>query len=331
MSAERPGVADVSVSVVNTSSRDLLLACLASLEDDPGRRCRVEVVALDNASDDGSADAVRERFPAVRLIEHDERRGFGENHNTVIRSTSGRYVLVLNEDTTLEPGSLDRMVAYMDAHPEVAALGPRIIYPDGRPQASAWRFPTPATVAFGTLTLAKVGMVQSRGGRPRRVDWAMGCALLLRRAALDRVGLFDEQFFIYSEETDLCRRLAEAGCETHYYPAVTVVHHESRFSARIPERRINEMWRSRRRYWAKHHSPLGARAAAVMMGAQYAARAAAATALLRLPERARPPAVGPTAPASFLLHARNAWRPPGPGLRELAEEWNRRRAVETST
>jgi GT2 family glycosyltransferase len=202
------------------------------------------------------------------------------------------------------------MVAHLDANPRVAALGPRLVYPDGRPQASAWRFPSPATAALGLLTLGRAGVVQSEGGDARDVDWAMAAALLLRREALDAVGLFDEEFFIYSEETDLSRRLRAAGWRTQYFPHVTVVHHESQFSAGIPERRINEMWRGRHRYWSKHHSAAGAAAAAICTGAQYAARA-----LLRARDR--------DFSARMRLHARDAIRVRGPGLRELAEAWNR--------
>jgi N-acetylglucosaminyl-diphospho-decaprenol L-rhamnosyltransferase len=300
---------DVSISLVNTNSRELLLACLESL-----RGVEAEIVVLDNASEDGSAAAVRERFPEAQLIEQRRRAGFGANHNTVIRATTGRYVFVLNEDTTSDDWGFDRMVAHLDANPRVAALGPRLVYPDGRPQSSAWRFPGPWAAALGLVTLGRAGILQSGGSRTRDVDWAMAAALLVRREALDEVGLFDEEFFIYSEETDLCRRLRRAGWRTQYFPAVTVVHHESQFSAGIPERRINEMWRGRHRYWEKHHSTLGARLAAILTGAQYALRA-----LLRAGDR--------DFAARMRLHARDAIRVTGPGLRELAEEWNRAHAV----
>ena len=258
---------------------------------------------------------MRERFPNVRLIEQRHRAGFGANHNTVIRATTGRYVFVLNEDTTSDDWGFERMVAHLDANPRVAALAPRLVYPDGRVQSSAWRFPTPATAALGLLTLGRAGILQSGGSETRDVDWAMAAALLLRRDALegagsDGVGLFDEDFFIYSEETDLCRRLRGAGWRTQFFPAVTVVHHESQFSAGIPEQRINEMWRGRHRYWAKHHSGVGARVAALFTGAQYALRG-----LLRARDR--------DFAARMRLHARDAIRVSGPGLRELAEDWNR--------
>jgi GT2 family glycosyltransferase len=299
----------ISVSLVNTNSRALLLACLDSLRGE-----QAEIVVLDNASEDGSTDAVRERFPDVRVVAQDFRAGFGANHNTVIRATDGRYVYVLNEDTTADDWGFERMARYLDEHPRVAALGPRIVYPNGRHQASAWRFPTPAASLLGLPTLGRVGITQSRGNEPRAVDWVMGAALLLRREALEEVGLFDEGFFIYSEEVDLQLRLRRAGWEVHYFPGVTVVHHESQFSAEIPERRINEMWRSRHRYWRKHHSPLGARVAALSTGLQYALRAGLA------PAAGRDPAFA----GRMRLHVRDAWRVTGPGLRELAEEWNGR-------
>jgi GT2 family glycosyltransferase len=271
-------------------------------------------VVLDNASEDGSVEAVRERFPDVRVIAQRRRAGFGANHNTVIRSTSGAYVYVLNEDTTADDWGLERLAQYLDRHPRVAALGPRLVYPDGRHQDSAWRFPTPTVAALGLVTLGRAGVKQSHGTSPRPVDWVMGAAILLRRSALDEVGLFDEDFFLYSEEVDLCLRLRRAGWEVHYVPEVTVVHHESQFTAELPERRINEMWRSRHRYWRKHHSAAGARVAALATGAQYAVRAALA------PLAREDAGFGPR----MRLHTRDSLRVDGPGLRELAEEWNGR-------
>ena len=300
---------DVAVSIVNTNNRDLLLACLESL-----RSVDAELVVLDNASEDGSADAVRERFPHVRVIAQTFRTGFAANHNTVIRASDSRYVYVLNEDTTSSDWGLARMVAFLDANPRAAALGPRLVYPDGGHQPSAWRFPGPGTSLLGLPTLGRVGIVQSTGRHPRRVDWVMGAALLLRREALDEVGLFDEGFFLYSEEVDLCRRLRAAGWDIWYFPSVTVVHHESQFSADIPARRIHEQWRSRHRYWRKHHSAVGARLAAVATGAQYALRGAAAALSRR----------DPAFRARMRLHAQDSWHVHGPGLRELAEEWNGR-------
>ena len=226
---------DLSVSIVNTNSRELLLACLDSLAGTDA-----ELVVLDNASEDGSAEAVRDRFPEVRVIAQPYRAGFGANHNTVIRATTGRYVYVLNEDTTAGDWGFGALTAYLEDHPRVAALGPRIVYPDGHLQDSAWRFPTPLVSTVSLATLGRLGVTQSRGEEPRAVDWVTGAAIVLRREALDEIGLFDESFFLYSEEVDLQARLHRAGWEVHYFPRVSVVNNESQFSDKIQERRINE-------------------------------------------------------------------------------------------
>jgi N-acetylglucosaminyl-diphospho-decaprenol L-rhamnosyltransferase len=317
---------DVTVSIVNHSARDALVALLDSLAAELDGPLDVEAVVLDNASDDGSLDAVRERFPWARVIAQTHRAGFGANHNRVIRETSGRYVYLLSPDARVEPGSLVRLGAYMDTNPRVGAVAPRLRYPDGRAQPSAWRFPTPTTALLGTFTLSRLGVVQSGGADPRRVDWAMGAALLLRRAALDDVGLFDEGFFLYSEETDLCLRLAQAGWETHFLPAVTVVHAASSLRGEFARERIAEEWRSRHRYWRKHQSPAGARLAALATGAQYAARAGVAGALVRLGSRR----FDASFPERMREHARRAFgRADGPGLRELAERWNEKHAPQS--
>jgi GT2 family glycosyltransferase len=305
-------VTDLTVSIVNTNGRDLLLACLESLQRGIDGDVSVEIVVLDNASEDGSADEVRRRFPTVRLIEQGFRAGFPANHNTVIRATSGRYVLVLNEDVASDDWGFARLIAVLDGNPGVGALGPKLVYPDGRQQASAWRFPSPLVSVLGIPTAGQVGIRQSDGDEPRSVDWVMGAAILLRRSALEEIGLFDESFFIYFEEVDLCLRLRRGGWEIRYFPSMTVVHHESQFSADIPERRINEMWQGRHRYWRKHHTALGARIAALATGAQYLA--AGTLGFFR----------GDAYRTSMRLHARNAWRVAGPGLRELAEAWNAR-------
>ncbi len=319
---------DVAVAIVNTSSRDLLLACLESLEADRERRVDAEFFVLDNASDDDSVERVRERFSWVRIFEQPYRTGYGANMNTIYARSTGRYFYVLNEDTISAPGSLDALVAYMNANPRVAAVGPKIVYPDGRLQPSAWRFPSPGRAMLGVLTLGRAGVVQSGGERARRVDWAMGCALLLRREALEQVGLFDPQLWMYVDETDLCRRLEDAGWETHYVPDVVVVHHVSQFTTEIPERRIVEHWRSRKKYWRKHHSAVGVRVATALTGLQYALRAGAVAVFRRLPRSGTSPYADRALETRLRLHVRNAWfGETGPGIAEIARDWNVRHGV----
>jgi hypothetical protein len=302
-------VMDLSVSIVNANSREALLACLESMYRGMSEDVDVEIVVLDNASDDGSAGVVRRLFPQVRVIEQKLRAGFGANQNTAIRATSGRYVYLVNPDTSSDDWGFARLVAELDRHPRVAALGPRLVYPDGEQQESAWRFPTPRVSLVGLATLGRVGSVQSVGQLARSVDWVMGSALALRREALDEIGLFDESFFMYFEETDLCLRLRKAGWDVWYFPELTVVHQKAESTTDLPERRINEWWRGHHQYWRKHHSPAGARVAALAMGARYAGAA------LRARDAAHR--------ARMRLHARDSVRVIGPGLRELADEWNR--------
>jgi GT2 family glycosyltransferase len=317
-------MARVAVLIVSMDTRDDVLACLESLQGEAD----TEIVVLDNLSTDGTVEAIRERYPGVRVIEAERRAGFGANNNVLIRATTAPYVYLLNPDTVSEPGSVARLAEVLDASPSVAAVGPHVVFGDGREQDTAWQFPSPATCVRGALTLGRGGITQSGGDAPRRVGWAMACALLVRRSALDSVGLFDEGFFLYSEETDLERRLADAGYGVVWTPAVTVVHYQGRSTAAVPERRVNEQWRSRQRYWVKHHSPTGRRIAAFALGVQFALLAVIGSVLLRLPARLRPVPVAPADPAVWRLSARNAFLGVrGPGLEELATEFNSRRAA----
>jgi len=314
----------VAIAIVSMETRDDVLACLDSLTAERD----VEIVVLDNASTDGTADAIRERHPGVRVIEQPFRAGFGANNNTLIRATTAPYVYLLNPDTLSEEGSVRRLADVLDRHRRAAAVGPRVVFGDGRVQDTAWRFPSPVTCLRAAVTLGRGGITQSDSPKPRRVDWAMACALMVRRSALDEVGLFDEGFFMYSEETDLERRLADAGWEVRFTPAVTVVHHQGRSSAGVPERRVNEQWRARDRYWLKHHSALGRRIATTALGIQYGLLAAIGLVLLRLPTGLRPVPVAPSDPGTWWLSAQNAFvGVRGPGLEELAAEFNSRRAA----
>jgi GT2 family glycosyltransferase len=317
-------MARVAIAIVTMDTRDDVLACLASLTTEGD----TEIAVLDNASTDGTVEAIRAAYPDVRVIAQEHRAGFGANNNTLIRATTAPYVYLLNPDTVSEEGSVRRLADVLDRERRAAAVGPRVVFSDGRVQDTAWRFPSPLTCVRAAVTLGRGGITQSSSATPRVVEWAMACALMVRRSALDEVGLFDEGFFMYSEETDLERRLADARWEIRYTPAVTVVHHQGRSTAAVPERRVNEQWRGRERYWLKHHSVLGRRVAATAIGVQYALLTAIGTALLRLPERLRPVSVAPADPATWRLTARNAFRGvQGPGLEELAAEFNSRRAA----
>ncbi|HEY5294653.1 MAG TPA: glycosyltransferase [Gaiellaceae bacterium] len=317
-------VATLAVSIVSHCNRALLIQSLAALDralDDVD----ADVVVLDNASGDGSPEAVRAAFPNVRLVERGTRAGFGENHNRVARGTRSRFLLLLNDDTVVRPDAVRVLLAYLDAQPQVAAVGPRIVSRDGRVQETAWRLPSPLACAMFALGPGRRGWVQSWGTRPHPVGALSGCALLLRRDAFERVGLFDERFFMYAEDLDLCERLRRAGHEVHYVPGAEVVHDGQQSSAAFPERRLNEHWRSLHIYWGKHHRPLGARIAATATAMGLAENAAITELASRLPPRLRPARVTSWRNEGFGRSARLALRGPnGHGLRELAEEFNLR-------
>jgi N-acetylglucosaminyl-diphospho-decaprenol L-rhamnosyltransferase len=307
-------MSDVTVSIVNANSRDVLLGCLESL-----RATDAEVVVLDNASDDGSVDTVRGRFPEVRVIAHELRAGFGANQNAVIHSTRGPYVFVLNPDTRVPPGTVEALAAYLDAHPNVAIVGPELRDFHGRQQGSAWRLMSIPVQLAWALTLGRRGAVVSRGTEPRSVGAVSASAMLVRREVVERVGLFDESYFMYSEEADLARRVHALGFEVHYFPGVHVLHKGQETTAQLPERQINEVWRSLDVYLSRYHGRFSARLLRWLTGLGYALAYAVARAL---PRRT-------WAPAIYRLHVRNAFRGTrDPGLRELADDWNagRRRA-----
>jgi N-acetylglucosaminyl-diphospho-decaprenol L-rhamnosyltransferase len=318
---------DITISLVNTNNRELLLDCLRSLESAASETV-LQTIVVDNASTDGSAAAVREGFPEVEVVERHHRHGFGANHNQAIARARGRFVLILNEDTILHEGMLDRMRGFMDQHPEVGACGPKILNPDGSQQPSAFRFPTPARVALTTLTLQRRGWIQSQPDHIVRVDWVCGAAILARLPALRAIGGFDEQLFIYSEDPDLCLRMREAGYATAYFPYASLVHFENATTGGVPERRIAQMERSRALYARKHHGAAGEYAVRGMTAATFAARAAAARALLTVPGGARLKRVDEDAPRRFTAHVRAALRPGAmPDIEQAAEEFNEQQAA----
>jgi GT2 family glycosyltransferase len=313
---------DISISLVNTNNRELLLACLATLPA-AAREVTLETILIDNASTDGSAEAVREAYPDVQVVAREHRHGFGANHNEAIHRATGRYVLILNEDTELHEGCLDVLVRFMDQNPRVGAAGPRILNPDGSDQPSAFHFPSPGRVALTTLTLQRAGWIQSGGEKPRRVDWVCGAAIIARRAALNAIGGFDERLFIYSEDPDLCLRLRDVGYVTAYVPMASLVHHENATTSGVPERRIYQMERSRALYTRKHHGKAGELAVRGLTASAFGARAAIAKALLTVPGGERLKPLDPDAPAQFLTHVRAAVDPDGrPGIEEAAADFN---------
>lgn len=304
---------ELSYCVVNTNGREHLLSCLAAIEHTRPAGVPHETIVLDNCSDDGSVAAVRAAGHDVRLIALDRRTGKAQNDSTLLRAARGRLCLLLNEDAELCTGAPAALIEALAADPCAAAAGARLLTSAGAPTACAWRLPGLAVALAGALFLHRAFTVQSGGGRTRRVGWVQSSAMLVRREAAAGVDFLDPDFFVYSDETDFCKRLHDAGWEILHVPQARAVHHDQLGtdlgSAR---RRIVEFHRGRDRYLRKHHTR-AARLAVRALGVWfYLVRAGAALALAGHD------------PRRYLLQAAQEAAPGrGEGLREGAERYNR--------
>lgn len=222
-------IPSIAIAIVNYNTREHLRVCLTSVASE---QCE-EVVVVDNASSDGSVEMVRSVYPWVRLLANEVNCGYGAAANQAIASCSSRYVLLLNSDTLLGPGAHQALGNYLDQHPQAAIVGPRLLNPDGTPQASCFPFPTPLQTLLresGLATLVRYlpglqhDYLAMSQGRTRVVPWVLGAALTIRREAFEAVGGFDNSFFMYFEEVDLCYRLHTAGWEVHFTSVASVTH-----------------------------------------------------------------------------------------------------------
>jgi N-acetylglucosaminyl-diphospho-decaprenol L-rhamnosyltransferase len=304
--------------VVNTNGRAELLACLDAIERTHPQGIAHEVLVLDNASEDGSAEAVRAAGHDVRLIALDRRTGKAANDTRLLREARGRFCLLLNEDAELMDGCARALLDALDGEPSAAAAGAQLITSHGRPTACAWRLPDVAWALAAAVFLHNRVAVQSRGTDMRQVGWAQSSALLVRRAAAEQVGWFDPAFFVYSDETDFCRRLRDAGWAILFVPQARAIHHDQLSTdTAAMRRRIVEFHRGRDFYFRRHRMPLARLAWRVCWTWAYLVRAAAAAVL---------PGHDPR---RYLLHARQqAFPGRGEGIREAAEAYNRGREAE---
>ena len=300
---------ELSYCVVNTNGREYLLACLAAIEATHPAGVEREILVLDNASTDGSADAVRALGGEVQLIEQPRPTGKAANDSLLMERAKGRYCLLLNEDSEVKPGTASVLMAALDADPQAAAATPQLLGSDGAPYPCAWRFPGVGTALAGALFLHRWLTVQSTGKVTRRVDWAQSSALMVRREAAAQVGFMDPDFFVYYDECDFAKRLAEAGWHDLFVPGAAAVHHDqlsSDLAVGLP--RIVEFHRNRDLYVRKHHGRIAALAVRGLTAWSYALRALAATVI-------------PGQPAEiYRAHARQALFPArGAGIKERAE------------
>lgn len=254
---------DVSVVVVSWNTRDLTLACLKSLEvETANSRTTVETVVVDNASTDGTVEAIRREYPDARVVACDTNTGFAAGCNRAIPMVKGRYILLLNPDAELACGALDRMTGFLDATPKAAAVGASLVSPDGEPQFSCGRFLTPLNQFAETIGIgARLPFRALRRSYAQHelietaveVDWVVGACLALRREALERVGPLDERFFMYSEDEDLCYRLRLDGWSVWLLPHMRVRHVGGGAAVQALDRMRAEARMSQAAFIRKHH------------------------------------------------------------------------------
>lgn len=268
----------VSVIVISFNTRDLLRECLTSLCEECARLSEgfsAEILVVDNASRDGSADMVAAEFSRagtpVRLIRSDVNLGFGVANNRAIEVAEGRYLVLLNSDAFFHSGALARAIAHMDADTSTGVGGARLVGRDGGWQPAARMFPSIMRDAFVLTGLASrfplsrffaaAERTWADPAVPAEVDWVTGAFMILRRAALEKTGLFDPAFFLYYEEVDLCHRVKDAGFQVRYWPDIVVTHLHGESSRQIGEHVFSEsesqvvLWRMRSMllYYRKHH------------------------------------------------------------------------------
>ena len=244
------------VLIVSWNTRDLLRDCLQSLQ--PGAHPDWDVLVVDNASADDSVAMVRSTFPTVRLIENAVNVGYARANNQGLRTSTAPYALLLNSDTRATPEAIEELVAFLDAHPDAGAVSPRLLRADGTAQPFA--FGGDPTLGY----LLRRGARRLLSGRylhdwaiaeTRCVDWVSGACLLVRRTAIEQVGMLDENFFMYFEDNDWCLRLRRAGWKTYYHPAAAIVHLGGQSLARNPQAQ-SAYETSLRYFYRKHYGPL---------------------------------------------------------------------------
>ncbi len=269
---ERP---DASVVIASFNTRDLLRECVRTLEREAGA-VSCEAIVVDNASNDGSPEMVAIEFPKVRLIRNDTNLGFAAANNRGFEIACGRYIVLLNSDAFLRPGSLQRSIEHMDANPNVGLGGGRLVGPDNSWQPSARMFPSPLNELLTMSGLAAkypksrfLGRVDRTWADPLEaapVDWVPGAFSIVRREVLERVGHFDERFFLYYEEIDLCRRIRAAGYDVWYWPDIVTLHLGGESSKTISHLKMSRtgsqllLWRMRSQllYYRKHRGAFSA-------------------------------------------------------------------------
>jgi GT2 family glycosyltransferase len=274
--------AELSYCVVSTEQRQLLRYCLDAIARERAAvPFETEVLVLDNASRDGSAEAARAHSATTTVIAGPQRNGAGECRIELLGRATGRFCLLLDADAELEPGATAALHAALDADERAAAAGAALVAEGGTPRPSAWRFPGVRAALLGVLGLHRRAVVQSRGDRVRTVDWCSPAALLVRRGAAVAAGELDPELVDTAHGADLGARLRAAGRHVLYVPEARAVRHAEPRTDEEERQAISEHARNRDRYLRKHHSPPAVGAVRALIALRHAARAASALVLRR--------------------------------------------------
>jgi N-acetylglucosaminyl-diphospho-decaprenol L-rhamnosyltransferase len=249
---------DLSVIIVNWNTKDLLAGCLRSLFATV-RNLELEVILLDNASTDGSADMVRTRFPQVKLIQSQENVGFARGNNVALTHAMGQYVLLLNPDTVVLDGAIEQLYQALQTFPRLGAAGAQLLNADGSCQPSWGHFPSLWTEVPGVNRLKssapealEYNLLQNTKSSVLSVDWVSGACLMIRRKAMDQVGLLDEDYWLYTEEADWCFRAQKAGWKIGWLPTAQIVHKARAASRQRYTETMIHFHRSRLLFLLKH-------------------------------------------------------------------------------
>lgn len=252
---------DLTISIVNWNTRDDLCGALQAIVGS-GMKVTYEIIVVDNASTDGSTAMLRDRFPNVKLIEIERNVGFGAGHNRAFAAGLGKYRLVMNPDSRPLSGAFDELLRFAEAHVDAAIVAPKLLNPDGSLQYSCRRFPSVAAAIFRNALFDRL-FPNNRAATdylmrdwdhavPREVDWVSGAAMLIRADALEKLHGFDESYFMYCEDTDICRRARDAGFTVWYDPNAVFTHTIGRSTDAEPNRMAREHHRSMYRYYKKY-------------------------------------------------------------------------------
>lgn len=258
-----PKVLDLSVCIVTRTAKTILYDCLKSIRENT-HTVRFEILVVDNDSRDGTVEMLRKEFPDVCVIVNDHNAGFTRPSNQALRACQGKYALLLNNDTLVPPGALDRLVEFMEAHPAVGICGPKVLNRDGTLQKQCRRsFATPwdlfcyfsglSTLFPKSRLFGRYLMTYMDGDTLHEADAISGSCMLLRREVMNQIGLLDERFFAYQEDADYCFRAKQAGWKVYYFPGAQIIHYGGMGGSRInPYRSIIEWHKSYFQYYRKN-------------------------------------------------------------------------------